>query len=98
MSTERQPGWYWVKTVSHDSPEYWECSYYDCNGFHEEGVKVVGPRIPTPDEPWQTVPSRVTPEWRAAMQERGVRTGNIKNIVEDALAAAPTLGNDEEEG
>lgn len=45
-------------------------------------------------EGWQLVPSRVTPKWRAAMQKRGVRTGSIKNMVEDALAAAPKRGGE----
>ena len=45
-------------------------------------------------EGWQMVPSRLTPEWRAAIQEQGMTTGSVKRMVEDVLAAAPTPGGE----
>lgn len=60
-----QPGWYWVKTD--DWPEAdWEAGEWDGRQWRvtssdapwaPELIEMVGPRIPTPDEPWQCVPS-----------------------------------------
>lgn len=64
------------------------CPYHDDD--FEACIQYSGQAPCDPPDGWQLVPSRVTPEWRTTMQERGVRTGSIKNMVEDALAAAPT--------
>lgn len=61
--SERKSGWYWVKPTKHCG---WQCAYYDdlakeiwavvYGALDVKRVYEFGPRIPTPDEPWQCVP------------------------------------------
>ena len=62
--SERRKGWYHVK----DENGFWQCAQW--NGYAWHGVFVenglddywqeIGQRVPTPDEPWQTVPVEPT--------------------------------------
>lgn len=61
--SERKPGWYWVKVAQ--CPD-WECARWRLGEWELVGrysasmsdhVYAVGPRIPTPGEPWQCVPT-----------------------------------------
>ncbi|GAA0581133.1 hypothetical protein ACFQH5_20120 [Halomonas salifodinae] len=63
MSEKREAGWYWCKdSYGDDLPLYWcgerwlTSDDYSCDSAYLKRVLEVGPRIPTPDEPWQTVP------------------------------------------
>lgn len=58
----RKPGWYWVRSGADEAWEVaeWNGGTWELTGtdhdWPEYMIKVVGPRIPTPDEPWQSVP------------------------------------------
>lgn len=58
----RKPGWYWVRSGADEAWEVgeWNGGTWELTGtdhdWPEYMIKVVGPRIPTPDEPWQCVP------------------------------------------
>ena len=65
--SERQEGWYWVKPDA----DQWEAAFWDGGAWlivdaegswPESEVEIVGQRIPSPDEPWVTVPVEATPE------------------------------------
>lgn len=70
MSKTRQPGWYWVKVEDlppNDAAE-WEAAQWDGRHWHvtgtdhewsEASIDVVGPRIPSPDEDYVTMPRSV---------------------------------------
>ncbi|MDC8803881.1 hypothetical protein PRZ61_10585 [Halomonas pacifica] len=102
MSKTRQPGWYWVKVEDlppNDAAE-WEAAQWDGRHWHvtgadhewsEASIDVVGPRIPTPDEPWQTVPVKPTPEMKASC-----RVAGKLRVWDDMLAAAPKPGGGDE--
>lgn len=54
----RKPGWYWVSKGG-----VWRCAYWDGGDwafgeslYDDAAWDKIGPRIPTPDEPWQCVP------------------------------------------
>ena len=85
----RKPGWYWVKFGKGND---WECKRLVSSGYwaSHDGVmetepSEVGPRIPTPDEPWQCVPVEPT----AAMM-RALWQAEPFDRYEAMLAAAPT--------
>lgn len=97
MATEkkRQPGWYWVKTD--DWPEAdWETGEWDGHQWRvtnsetpwsPELIETVGPRIPTPDEPWQCVPKLPALEMiEASGHENSYQVGFAWQAM---LAAAP---------
>lgn len=52
--SERKPGWYWVHVYGNWEPAYTDDG--DVFDHIDSRVDKVGPRIPTPDEPWQCVP------------------------------------------
>ncbi len=90
-------GWYWVKISDRftDADE-WEVAEWDganwnvtCadHGWDMEAIDHVGPRIPTPDEPWQCVPSEATPDM-LDIQTLGYHTPASKRWRE-TLAVAP---------
>lgn len=90
--SEREKGWYWVKQEHHHNwrPDFWRdgkwrsvWSMPEDDGCHAE----VGPRIPTPDEPWQCVPVEMTPDMGEA-----VKGYNRFIDWKEALAAAPKPG------
>ena len=69
---ERQEGWYWVK-VYHGGT--WGCflwtgsGWRDSTGVYDDSLfDVIGPRIPTPDEPWKCVPTTPSRSMEDAMQ------------------------------
>ena len=87
----RKPGWYWVKFGNGND---WECKRLVPSGYwaSHDGVmetepSEVGPRIPTPDEPWQCVPVEATPDM-LDVQTLGYHTPASKRWRE-TLAAAP---------
>lgn len=86
--SERQEGWYWVKQES-DSP--WEIARLSKENFEniEAFWAVVGDRIPTPDEPWQTVPVRLTHRMDLAGTDAIVRGRFAYIVYADMLAEAP---------
>lgn len=60
----RKPGWYWVKVIDGGK---WGCFLWngsawegESDRYSDEMFDVVGPRIPTPDEPWDNVPAMPT--------------------------------------
>ncbi|WP_311949309.1 hypothetical protein [Halomonas piscis] len=64
-----RPGWYWVKTDDWEKAD-WEAARWDGCDWHATEtdtpwspatLHTVGPRIPTPDEPWKPVPATPTP-------------------------------------
>lgn len=65
--SERQEGWYHVKM---SGSEPWECVHWDgvdwetleCRCVDDRSFEKIGQRIPSPDEPWVTVPVEATPE------------------------------------
>lgn len=69
MSEIRQPGWYWAMHAAFDDPQVVQYCPSDgfmiagiSGAFDEDSFESIGPRIPTPDEPWQTVPAEATAE------------------------------------
>tara|TARA_B100000929_G_C15452181_1_gene401531 strand:+ start:246 stop:668 length:423 start_codon:yes stop_codon:yes gene_type:complete len=64
---ERKAGWYWVRPDDENDP--WETAHWSGKRWsfmrtrqQSERVALAGPRIPTPDEPWQCVPSNGSTE------------------------------------
>lgn len=43
----------------------------------------------SPSKGWIVVPVEPTPEWIDSAIERGIRLGNISNVIADVIAAAP---------
>lgn len=71
----RQAGWYWVllsESLSRRAAQWeWDAARHEHGKWFLSGsaihlpegvIHTVGPRIPTPDEPWQTVPVNPTQE------------------------------------
>lgn len=62
--TQRKEGWYHIRMPS----AAWECVYwngatwesYDYVDLLDGDIDAIGPRIPSPDEPWQLVPMEPT--------------------------------------
>lgn len=88
MSDQRQPGWYWVQEWMMEDwqPRYWSDGGFD-GGLSDEVFAVIGPRIPTPDEPWQTVPTEVTPDMLDVQTLGNLVTASRR--WRDTLAVAP---------
>lgn len=87
VSAQRKAGWYWVKVTAR-----WEPAYFDGLEFTlDHGpIAKLGPRIPTPDEPWQCVPKEPTQE----MQNHGSVARyherlDCKGLYKAMLSAAP---------
>ncbi|WP_252108943.1 MULTISPECIES: hypothetical protein [unclassified Halomonas] len=65
--SEREPGFYFVQHPAHDG---WLAGMLDDEGrwmvvgygkyLSEGSFEAIGPRIPSPDEPWQCVPKEPT--------------------------------------
>ena len=93
----RKPGWYWVKFGKGND---WECKRLVSNGYwaSHDGVmetepSEIGPRIPTPDDPWQCVPVETTYEMGEASGCIGYFGKSAYDQAQDMwsamLAAAP---------
>ena len=93
--SELKTGWYWVRHGHEQST--WEAAEW--NGarwrlvgsddmFSELEVPVVGPRIPTPDEPWKCVPVQPTRKMRQA-GDIAKNDCYIEGIYADMLYTAP---------
>lgn len=95
--SERKEGWYWV----HDGEEWvpleykggeWQDSGRTTRLWLGEGSGAqIGPRIPTPDEPWQCVPKEIHNDMLCAV---GNHYGTehekaFEDAWDDALLAAP---------
>ncbi|GEK48939.1 hypothetical protein HPA02_32220 [Bisbaumannia pacifica] len=98
----RENGWYWVQ-VSPLISEAWEAAKHtdgqwfmaDRGGPLPDGIiHTVGPRIPTPEEPWQTVPVEATADMMDVLTPGNLVTAPRR--WRDALAAAPKPGGDHE--
>lgn len=64
--SNRQPGWYWVWFMGREGCARWDGDDWFIAGLEgdvpESCFSEIGSRIPTPDEPWQTVPVEPTRE------------------------------------
>ena len=93
--SERVDGWYWVKLEDSDGwiPWEWRSSSRSTQGgwFNSETPVEVGPRIPTPDEPWRCVPKEPTEEMADSVMW-ATHSNTAACIWVDMLAAAPTPG------
>lgn len=93
--SERKAGWYWVKLdgewhASQYRPGHirggdgveapW--SFGILLSMEEAEIEEIGPRISTPDEPWQTVPAEPTPE----MMQAGYWSGSGDVSVNESWA------------
>ena len=107
----RQAGWYWVKTdcLGREPRVEWDCLYWCTEDEGEaawlcaagvdfdDDVLEIGPRIPSPDEPWQCVPVEATRDMRDAVYKK---TGSVQIMADawaawpDMLAAAPKPGGE----
>ncbi|MBW5800635.1 hypothetical protein [Halomonas elongata] len=102
--SDRKPGWYWVKIreaglASDWFPTRWEGEDWSINNRSDShSFKLIaGPRIPTPDEPWQTVPVEPTKSMREEFREaheaweegKGDGSGSPDFQWKAMLAAAP---------
>ena len=92
----RQAGWYWVKEegcpswVVAEHPQEEEAEWVDNSGRELYWVAEVGPRIPTPDEPWQCVPVEATADMLDVLTLGHLVTATRR--WREALAAAPKPG------
>lgn len=89
----RKAGWYWVKLIEGGK---WRCFKWNGSAwcdkrseYPEDIFDVIGPRIPTPDEPWQCVPVEATDE----MVEAGYMKIDLKQKWVVMLATAPKPEN-----
>lgn len=89
MSKSRDAGWYWVRVCEGGA---WGCfnwngsKWKDSDGLYDDALfDVVGPRIPTPDEPWQCVPKEPNSAMLAAVSCPGCAATDYAHM----LAAAP---------
>ena len=83
MMTQREAGWYWVKWP-HEK-EWFAARYMGrvrerhmwSSGdiIQSDAPSFIGPRIPTPDEPWQCVPKEANREMVKAAMDRGAAFG-----------------------
>lgn len=103
--SERKPGWYWVALPYHDgrnggfSPGPWVCMEWEegegwwfeeqGRSIRDDGLHSIGPRIPSPDEPWVCVPVDIAPPMRRAGQHSLDHGCYIDGIYADIIAAAP---------
>ena len=101
--TRRKAGWYWVKMdgewyASQYRPGHirggdgveapW--SFGILLSLEEAGFDEIGPRIPTPDEPWQAVPVEPTEQMTGDVQRMTAHWANdAEDIWPIMLAAAP---------
>lgn len=90
--TEFKAGWYWVKAYS-DAP--WECSYWNGSAWKNASPNhqhhEVGPRIPTPDEDWVTVPKEATIDMQRAIRtpDSGGQDHWAARVIKRIVDAAP---------
>ena len=100
----RQAGWYWVKEegcpswVVAEHPQEEEAEWVDNSGRELYWVAEVGPRIPTPDEPWQCVPVEPTREMLASYEKASVAPIgplSVRGYIH-MVAAAPKPGGSDE--
>ena len=101
--SERKAGWYWVK-LRHgewvpcewlpdadypDDAECWVDAPLSPMGYaRDEQFEQIGPRIPTPDEPWKCVPVQPTRKMRQA-GDIAKNDCYIEGIYADMLYTAP---------
>jgi len=90
--TTRAEGWYWVKETDNWpwTPVRWDgLSWFSSDGY-EVFCDIIGPRIPTPDEPWQCVPVEATADMLDVLTLGHLVTAPRR--WREALAAAPKPG------
>ena len=88
----RQAGWYWVKEHSYENWVAWHWNGVDFSGVDEDCFAEIGPRIPTPDEPWQCVPVEATADMLDVLTLGHLVTATRR--WREALAAAPKPGGE----
>jgi len=90
--SERQEGWYHTKLDG-----VWGCCEY-YNGewvvldkaFTDHWFDEIGPRIPSPDEPWVTVPVEQTDKmYRRLYWHMVTCSGKMKDIWGELISSAP---------
>lgn len=76
---ERKEGWYWVRLEDFNEwiPWEWRISSRSPEGlwYNSENPIEIGPRIPTPDEPWQCVPKQLDIAMVEEFEERLAEQG-----------------------
>lgn len=77
--SERQSGWYWVRLEDNHPWEVAKLSDSQMEGI-EDMWAVVGPRIPTPDEPWKTAP--VDPTREMVLDGAWQSTSGVDDVME----------------
>lgn len=96
----RQPGWYWVRAGADEAWEVaeWNGGTWEVTGtdhdWPDHMIKVVGPRIPTPDEmgSWRVVPKAIT-------AEAGYKSALIGEFIEKHSERCPeceAMGDEED--
>ena len=95
--SKRKAGWYWVKWP-HEK-EWFAARYMGrvrerhmwSSGdiIQSDAPSFIGPRIPTPDEPWQCAPVKATEEMVIAYMRNGGDVENADSDWQTMLAAAP---------
>lgn len=99
--SKRQLGWYWIRF---NPGERWEIAEWDGIGWGgmdwciiyydpkrpEATPDEIGPRIPTPDEPWQTVPNEANADMMDVLTLGNHVTAGRR--WRDTLAVAPEPG------
>ncbi len=91
---KRKEGWYWVKDM-----DGWKCAEWREStwfvGWSKYSVSdypfdMVGARIPTPNEPWQSVPKNATQEMYKAAWVEMIEGDALPSVWPAMLAASPT--------
>lgn len=97
--SERKEGWYHVKVG-----DYWTCAYWHGKGWTVLGVNQcsdkyfdeIGQRIPSPEEPWVTVPVEPTQEMQnAGSVARYHERKDCKGVYHAMTSAAPKPGDEQ---
>lgn len=95
--SERQKAWYWTKVDDCWGALEWdgESWAYGDKEFGDEYLDHIGSRIPTPDEPWQTVPVEPTIEmYDRALHDEAHGSDTAEAVWVSMLAAAPKPGGE----
>ncbi len=94
---DRKPGWYWVKWP-HET-KWCVAQYMGRVGerlmwssgdiIQADAPGEIGPRIPTPDEPWQMVPVKLSEEMDEACEAEWLEVDDWNALYATMLKAAP---------
>lgn len=92
---ERKEGWYWVKM--NKPSDKWRPDYYSGGLWRavwsmpeDDSINFeIGPRIPTPDEPFKCAPVEPTTEMVDAASEMYMPFGDMAAAIQAAIVYAP---------